>query len=67
MKEMCSREGKIPQFLLHAHKKKNLFDVSILMLLLLLLNHFSHVRLCETPEMAAHQAPQSLGFSRQEH
>ena len=30
MKEICSREGKIPQFLLHAHKKKNLFDVSIL-------------------------------------
>ena len=26
-----------------------------------------HVRLCETPEMAAHQAPLSLGFSRQEH
>ena len=27
----------------------------------------SHVRLCATPEMAAHQAPSSLGFSRQEH
>ena len=37
------------------------------MLLLLLLSHFSHVRLCETPETAAHQAPPSLGFSRQEH
>ena len=36
-------------------------------LLLLLLSHFSHVRLCATPEMAAHQAPQPLGFSRQEH
>ena len=34
--------------------------------LLLLLNHFSRVRLCVTPEMAAHQAPPSLGFSRQE-
>ena len=34
---------------------------------LLLLSHFSHVRLCATPEMAAHQAPPSLGFSRQEH
>ena len=34
---------------------------------LLLLSHFSHVRLCATPEMAAHQAPLSLGFSRQEH
>ena len=27
----------------------------------------SRVRLCETPKMAAHQAPLSLGFSRQEH
>ena len=35
--------------------------------LLLLLSHFSHVRLCATPEMAAHQAHPSLGFSRQEH
>ena len=37
------------------------------MLLLLLLSHFSPVRLCVTPWMAAHQAPPSLGFSRQEH
>ena len=36
-------------------------------LLLLLLSRFSHVRLCATPETAAHQAPPSLGFSRQEH
>ena len=36
-------------------------------LLLLLLSHFSHVRLCVTPWTAAHQAPPSLGFSRQEH
>ena len=36
-------------------------------LLLLLLSHFSRVRLCATPYTAAHQAPQSLGFSRQEH
>ena len=34
---------------------------------LLLLSRFSHVRLCVTPEMAAHQAPPSPGFSRQEH
>ena len=37
------------------------------MLLLLLLSRFSRIRLCATPEMAAHQAPLSLGFSRQEH
>ena len=35
--------------------------------LLLLLSRFSRVRLCATPEMAALQAPPSLGFSRQEH
>ena len=34
---------------------------------LLLLSHFSRVRLCVTPQTAAHQAPLSLGFSRQEH
>ena len=32
-----------------------------------LLSRFSHVRLCATPEMEAHQASPSLGFSRQEH
>ena len=32
-----------------------------------MLSHFSRVRLCATPETAAHQAPPSLGFSRQEH
>ena len=35
--------------------------------LLLLLSHFSRVRLCATPQMAAHQALPSLGLSRQEH
>ena len=37
------------------------------LLLLLLLCCFSRVRCCATPETAAHQAPPSLGFSRQEH
>ena len=32
-----------------------------------MLSCFSRVRLCATPETAAHQAPPSLGFSRQEH
>ena len=35
--------------------------------MLLLLSHFSRVRLCATPWTAAHQTPPSLGFSRQEH
>ena len=34
---------------------------------LLLLSHFSLVRLCVTPQTAARQAPLSLGFSRQEY
>ena len=36
-------------------------------LLLLLLSRFSRVWLCATPLTEAHQAPPSLGFSRQEH
>ena len=36
-------------------------------MLLLLLLLLSRVRLCATPQTAAHQAPPSLGFSRQEH
>ena len=31
------------------------------------LSRFSRVRLCATPETAAHRAPPSPGFSRQEH
>ena len=42
-------------------------DLGMLVLLLLLLSYFSRVRLCETPQMAAHQTPLSLGFSRREH
>ena len=49
-----------------------LFTVDILyiyksrknIMLLLLLSHFSRVRLCATPQTAAHQALPSLGFSR---
>ena len=46
---------------------ENSTDIYTPLLLLLLLSHFSRVRLCETPETIAHQAPPSLGFSRQEH
>ena len=35
--------------------------------MLLLLSHISRIRLCATPQTAAHQAPPPLGFSRQEH
>ena len=37
------------------------------LLLQLLLSRFSRVQLCATPWTAPHQAPLSLGFSRQEH
>ena len=43
------------------------WNVRSMLLLLLLLSRFSRVRLCVTPETAAHQDPPSLGFSRQEH
>ena len=36
-------------------------------LLLLLLSRFSRVRLLATPWTAAHQAPPSMGFSKQEY
>ena len=39
----------------------------LLLLLLLLLSRFSRVRLCATLWTAAHQAPLSTGFSRQEY
>ena len=39
----------------------------LMLLLLLLLSRFSHIQLCAIPQTAAHQAPPSLGFSRQEH
>ena len=39
--------------------------MSLLFLLLLLLSHFSRVLLLATPWTAAHQAPPSMGFSRQ--
>ena len=55
--------------------KNHLFDLPVILLfpfilwdlMLLLLSRLSRVRLCATPETAAHQAPPSLGFSRQEH
>ena len=48
-------------------KEEKLASTFWQLLLLLLLGRFSRVRLCATLETAAHQAPPSLGFSRQEH
>ena len=50
------------------HASNSCVQTEILWYILLLpLSHFSCVRLCATPQTAAHQAPLSLGFSRQEH
>ena len=43
------------------------FYIVAFSILLLLLRCFSRDQLCTTPQTAAHQAPPSLGFSRQEH
>ena len=52
-------------------KKNPLFhlntQIQLCMTSLLLLSRFICVQLCATPQTAAHQAPPSLGFSRQEH
>ena len=50
------------------YKKESLtLDISISLLVCVsLLSHFSCIRLCVTPQTAAHRAPLSLGFSRQE-
>ena len=45
----------------------SLFCAYELMHSLLLLSHFSRVQLCVIPQTSAHQAPPSLGSSRQEH
>ena len=48
-------------------KRRRLIKSIKVHLLLLLLSRFSRVQLCATPQTAAHQAPPSMGFSRQEH
>ena len=51
----------------HEIKRHLLLGRKVMTNLLLLLSHFSRVRLCATPYTAAHQAPLFLGLSRQEH
>ena len=59
--------GNLNQHYSFGHLSVSIETEHMYILLLLLLSRFSHVRLCVTPEMAAHQAPLSLGFFRQEH
>ena len=53
------------QYFGHLMQKADSLEKTLM--LLLLLSRFSHVRLSATPQMAAYQAPLSLGFSRQEY
>ena len=46
---------------------KGYVHFKLIIQLLLLLSHFSRVRLCATPWTTAYQASLSMGFSRQEH
>ena len=64
-----TNRGSMPFCGANAFHKINKFSLPCLDSpgMLLLLSHLSPVRLCATPETAAHQAPPSLGFSRQEH
>jgi len=49
---------------LYLHLFINSFNQTLLQLLL---SRFSRVQICATPWTAAHQAPLSMGFSRQEY
>ena len=62
--KMCPKKDRNGRALVDADEIK---ERCLRVLLLLLLSCFSRVRLCATPQRAAHQAPPSLGFSRQEH
>ena len=63
--QQCEIKKKILKILWDKWQWKHCHTKS--MLLLLLLSCLSRVRLCATPQTAAHQASPSLGFSRQEH
>ena len=54
------------QYFGHLMQRANSLEKTLL-LLLLLLNHFSCVWFCVTPETAAHQASPSMGLSRHEY
>ena len=53
----------------HGTKSRLLLERKVMtnLLLLMLPSRISCVRLCTTPQMEAHQAPLSLGFSKQEY
>jgi len=59
MPELFTSKYKLPNIILKGGKANYIR--------IMLLSRFSRVQLCVTPETVAHQAPLSLGFSRQEH
>ena len=66
---LCDRmDCSLPGSSVHGIFQERTLEWGAIMVLLLLslLSHFSRVQLCATLQTAAHQAPQSLGFSRQE-
>ena len=74
--DLLAVQGTLKSLLQHHSSKTSVLQLSAFfivqlshayMLLLLLLSHFSPVQLCATPWTTAHQAPPSLGFSRQEY
>ena len=64
-----AKEWKQPMYINHFNYYflMKQYSLKFLPLLLLLLSCLSHVRLCATLQRTAHQAPPSLGFSRQEY
>ena len=67
--QYCSKSGVYywkPTFSMYPMRQLGI-GTGYYIALLLLLSYFSRVRLCATQWTAAHQAPPSLGFSRQEH
>ena len=70
--DLLAVQGTLKSLLQHHSSKASILWCSVFFIVQLshpytLLSHFSCVRLCVTPQMAAHQAPPSLGSSRQEH
>ena len=72
--DLLAVQGTLKSLLQHHSSKASMLQRSAFFIvqlshpyMILLLSRFSRVRLCAIPEMAAHQAPPSLGFCRQEH
>ena len=63
MMSYCVAQATIFQYPGINHNGKEYKKNVYIWMLLLLLSHFSRVRLCVTPQTSIHQAPPFLGFS----